>query len=195
MLFKLTTLSYVKFSWWEAIHDAHSEQRNYLPHFRSWWLDFILFLIVKIILLNHGYYHFILLFFPFKHKFAKLYLQRSLTLKAIYSGHVSFLSLGPLRKESQEKILCKKYSQNTSESRAVEAEWEGQKLGKSQLRSSSLVCCCGWCWSVYPVVFVDQRSGGRAFLLAEPFTLGLSMGTTFPVGMVTVALVAWEYIY
>lgn len=127
----------MRFSWWEAIHDAHSEQGNYLPLFRSWWLYFILFLIVKITPLNHGYYHFILLFSPLGKNYS-LYLQGSLTLKANCSDHVSFRSLGPLRKDSQERTLCKKYSQNTYESRTMEAGWEGQKLKEVWVRKFQL---------------------------------------------------------
>lgn len=180
------------FSWWEAIHDAHSEQRNYLSHFRSWWLDFILFLIVKITPLNHGYYHFILLF-------SSLGINLQVVLAKILdfesSDHVSFHSLGPLREDSQEKSLYKKYSQNTYDSRSMEAGWEGQKLKEVWVRKFQLSL-------LLQVVLICRsysqwraEAKRRALLLTELCRLRLSMGTMFLVGMDSVALVSWDYIY
>lgn len=180
------------FSWWEAIHDAHSEQRNYLPHFRSWWLDFILFLIVKITPLNHGYYHFILLF-------SSLGINLQVVLAKILdfesSDHVSFHSLGPLREDSQEKTVYKKYSQNTYDSRSMEAGWEGQKLKEVWVRKFQLSL-------LLPVVLICRsysqwraEAKRQALLLTELCRLCLSMGTMFPVGMDSLTLVSWDYIY
>lgn len=120
-------------------------------------------------------FYFIIL--HFENNFARFYLQRSLTLKASYSDHVSLLSLGPLRKDSQEGHYVR------SVLRTVRAElWkEGGKeksWGRPELRCFSLI----WCWSVYPVVCIEQRPRGRAFLLSEPFRLSLRMGTTITYG-------------
>lgn len=95
-------------------------------------LDFILFSIVKITLLNHGYYHYHLIFlFPFLRINLLDVLAKIPDFESWLFSSCLFFGLSPLRTNSQERTSYKECSQISFGSRTVE-DREKHK-GKSDL--------------------------------------------------------------
>ena len=111
---KLTSWFNVRFFWWDKIGDAGFKYRNYLPHFSSWWLDLIWFLIVKMIPLNRDYYHFPFSFLTMNllvHKLTNiLYFEKPI----IPTMHL-FSVLGPQGQPSEEVLHKRDWFRKSSQ--------------------------------------------------------------------------------
>lgn len=182
----------MRFSW--AIHDVHSEQRNYLPHFRSWWLDFIFIFDCENNSFESWLLSFYFIIFPFGNKFTGCTWKDPWVWKPAVQIMSPSVVWAPWEKSPKKGHCVRSILRTLMRAELWKQSGKGKSWRRSELGSSNLVCCCRWCWSVDPTVSEQQRPRGRALLLTELFRLSLSMATMFPVGMDAVALVAWEYI-